>query len=334
MQIKTSIQNIENYKKYLNLLGYIELFLQNKKYLKLDLPMLSPALIPESYLEIFKTEFRYMDKKEDLYLTPSPELFIKRLLSEDIGDCYYLGKSFRNSEPNSPKHSPEFTMLEFYKVGENYMFVAQEILELLRFLSEKIYGKKNQLVYKRKNISLEKWEKITVADAFKKYANISEKELFDEELFAKAAAKKGYSVKNSNYEDLWSQIYAQEIEPHLGTNGYPTLIYDYPVCFAALSKPNEDLQTAQRFEFYIDGVELGNCYSELSDWKLQKKRLELEEQSRLDQNKINHKSDKGFVEAIKKGMPECSGIAVGVERLAMIFTGVSSLDDLRLISVE
>lgn len=333
MLINTHIANLSNYKKALQVENTIHSYLQNKEYLKLDLPVLSSSLIPEGYLEIFETEFRFLDKKEKLYLTPSPELFIKRLLSQGVGDCYYLGKSFRNSEPNSPKHFPEFTMLEFYKVGAHYKDIAAEVLGMLSAISNKLTGK-NEIKYQGKTISFDKWEEITITEVFAKYSNITEEELFDHEKFLRKAKEKGYVIEGFTYEDLFSQIYAQEIEHHLGTNGYPTILFDYPKEFAALSKPNSDGKTAQRFEFYIEGVELGNCYSELTDWQEQEKRFENEATLRSESGKIRHPIDNGFIEALKHGLPDCAGIAIGVERLSMIFANVTSIEELKLITIQ
>lgn len=333
MKITTSIQNLEAYKKYVQVVKTIEGFLDSRGYLKLDLPVLSPALIPESYLEVFETEFQYMDQREKLYLTPSPELFIKRLLVEGVGDCYYLGKSFRNSEPNSPKHVPEFTMLEMYKVGRDYKFMAQEVLSMIRSISQVLYGK-NEIVYAGKTVSLESWEEFTIAEVFEKYAGIVPDVLFDTKKFLEAAEKKGYVTQGFSYEDLWSQIYTQEIEPHLGTNGKPTVLFDYPVVFAALSTPNKDGLTAQRFEFYIEGVELGNCYSELTDAELQDTRLRDEYEARKKSGKIDHPVDTGFVEALRKGMPSSTGIAIGVDRLGMVMTDTQNIDDLKLLTIR
>lgn len=333
MDIITSANNIDSYKKYLKVVQSIHAFLQDKEYLQIDLPVMSPALIPEGYLEIFETEFQYFDKKEKLYLTPSPELFLKRLIVEGIGDCYYLGKSFRNSEPNSPKHTPEFTMLELYKVGHDYKYIVEEVHKLLKYLAEKLTGNRHQIIYQGRTVSLEKMEQFTVAEAFEKYANITEDELFDEKKFIEKAKERNYVTEGFNYEDLFSQIYTHEVEPHLGKNGYPTVLYDYPVVFASLSKPNTDGRTAQRFEFYIEGMELGNCYTELADWKLQEERFKNEDKIRKETGKIQHPVDTGFIDSLKKGLPLCSGIAIGVDRLAMIFADVDSIDKLKLISV-
>jgi len=338
MKIVTKAENLDNHKKYIFILQLIDDFLQKKDYQKIDLPVLSPALIPESYLEVFETEFKFLDKKEKLYLTPSPELFLKRLLAYKIGNCYYLGKSFRNSDPPSSLHSFEFTMLEFYKTGVNYMEIADEVLELLNYIKYQISKIKNtnqkSNIFENQKISFNKWEKISVAEAFEKYAGIFEKELFDHQLFLQKARKKGYQVDKFSYEDIWSQIYVQEIEPHLGKNGYPTLIYDYPKEFAALAKLNSDGQTAQRFEFYINGVELGDCYTELSDWKEQKDRFIKEYLERKQNKKINHPIDKGFIKALKYGFPESAGIAIGVERLAAVFLNLNSINELKVINIE
>jgi elongation factor P--beta-lysine ligase len=150
----------------------------------------------------------------------------------------------------------------------------------------------------------------------------------------KKSEEKGYSTNGASYEDLFSQIYVQEVEPHLGTNGYPTLLYDYPKEFAALAKLNPDGKTAQRFEFYIEGVELGDCYSELTDWKEQDMRFKEEMKKRQESGKIEHPVDQGFIEALQHGLEPCAGIAVGFERLAMIFADVTSIDQLKLIQIK
>lgn len=317
MKIQTNVNNLKNYRIYLQVEKAVNEFLEKNNYLKVDLPVLSPTLIPESYLEVFETEFKYFEKKEKLYLTPSPELFLKRLLAYGVGDCYYLGKSFRNADPPAALHSFEFTMLEFYRMNANYMDIAEEVLKMLRHIDKKV---KNKLV------SFKKWEKISITEAFEKYAGISEKELFDQKLFIKKAKEKSYQTKNFSYEDLWSQIYSQEVEPNLGKDGYPTLIYDYPKEFAALAKLNDDGKTTQRFEFYINGIELGDCYTELTDWREQELRFKKE-------SRVIHPIDKGYIEALKYGLHDCSGIAIGLERLAMIFADATSIEDLKLITI-
>lgn len=338
MKIHATVKNLENYKIYLQVEKAAHEFMEKNNYLKIDIPVLSPALIPESYLEIFETKFNYFNRKEKLYLTPSPEIFLKRLLVAGIGDCYYLGRAYRNSEPNSDWHNPEFTMLEFYKLGINYLKMADEVLAMMRYIKDQILKVKNtnqksNIKYERKEISFEKWEKMSVAGSFLKFAKITEDELFSEKMFIKKAKKKGYNIEKTTYEDLFSQILASEVEPMLGKNGYPTLLYDYPKQMASLAKLNDDGFTAQRCEFYINGLEVGGFCTELNDYKEQEKRFITEAKKRKKNKMINHSIDKDFIEALKYGLPFCTGAGIGFERLVMVMANVSSIDKLKLIDI-
>lgn len=329
MKITTNIENLKNYKIYLQVETLVNEFLQKKGYLRADVPVMSPALIPESYIEDFKTEFRYLDKREKLYLTPTPELFMKRLLVHGIGNCYYMGKSFRNGELPSSLHSPEFTMLEFYKIGATYIDMAAEVLELLNNVALRLY-KNNRGRVKKYRWQFRRWQWFTAVQAFHRFANIKEDEFFDIELFFAKAKEKGYETKGFDYQDIFSQIFVAEIEPNLKG---ATIVYDYPKALAALAKLNPDGKTAQRFEFYINGIELGNCYTELTDWKENKNRFDIEINKIKKKKKIQAAVDKGFIEALKYGLADCSGVAIGVERLAMVLMGLKSINDLRLINI-
>ncbi len=324
MKIQTNVNNLKNYRIYLQVEKAVNEFFEKNNYLKIDLPVLSPALIPESYLEVFETEFKYFEKKEKLYLTPSPEIFLKRLLVAGIGNCYYLGRAFRNNEPNSDWHSPEFTILEFYKIGVNYLQMAEEVLNLLNHINNKV---------KNKITKFDKWEKYSVSQAFEKFASVSEKELFDERLFIKKAKNKDYKITNATYEDLFSQILATEIEPKLGINGRPTLLYNYPKQLASLARMSKDGKTAERCEFYINGLEIGGFCTELNDFKEQEKRFADEAIKRKEKYMISHAIDKGFIRALKYGLPFCTGTGIGFERLAMIFADATSIEDLKLITI-
>lgn len=329
MHIVTHPENLKHHIVVQKLKRKTREFLDSMGLLEVDLPVLSPALVPESYLEVFQTTFILGNYKKNLYLTPSPELFLKRLLVHDVGDVYYLGKSFRNSDPTSTLHSFEFTMLELYQMGRTYLDIADTVLGLLNHLSQH-----KEIAYKGKTLSLEKWEKISVAEAFQTYAHIQKETLFSHKEFLKAAQKKGYTTDGFTYEDVWSQMYTQEIESHLGMNGFPTLLYDYPKEFAALARLNPDGQTAQRFEFYMFGIELGDCYTELTDWKEQQERFIEEQKKREQSNRITHPIDKGFIQALQYGLKPCAGIAIGFDRLATIFANVSSLEDTQVITIS
>lgn len=333
MHIQTSLSNLENQKKYTRIREAVHQYLQEHYYIQIDVPVLSPVLIPEPYLEVFETKYILNDKSEYLYLTPSPELFLKRLIEEGIGSCYALTKSFRNSEPATSRHSPEFTMLEFYKINTGYMEFADDVLGLFRYICRALYGGIT-LQFQGKTVSFDSWEKITVSEAFEKYAEI--KNIFDQTEFFGEAEKKGFTVSGFSYSDVWSQIYIQEVEPNLGKNGRPTLIYEYPRDLAATTRFNTEKQIAERFEVYIAGVELGNCGNETpakseSGYVVEKYNQDIIE--RKKSGRVQHPPDLEFPDIVLK-LPQCSGIAIGLERLAMIFTDTNSIQELSLIHYE
>jgi elongation factor P--beta-lysine ligase len=329
MKIVSAPGHLDTYRAYLKLKDVTHGFLREKNYLPLEVPLLAPALVPESYLEVFETEYRYFDTREKLYLTPSPEMFMKRFLAQEKVDCYYFGQAFRNHEATSDRHSSEFTMLEYYKIGATYLDLADELLALLRALSTV----SQPVVVSGKPVAFDEWEMMTVDESFVRYAGLEKGGVFDELKLRAHASLRGYVVDGFSYEDIFSQLYVDLVEPNLGMNGRPTLLYDYPHEFAALAKLNHDGKTAARFEFYIGGVELGDCYSELTDAKKQRARFQEEQAKRTSFNRISHPVDWGFIDALDQGLPECAGIAIGFERLAMVFLGHGSIHDLRVIDV-
>jgi len=329
MEIKTKINNLENHKIFVKVKHLINEYFKKNDFLEVDIPLLSPKLIPESYLEIFETENLYSENKEKLYLIPSPELFLKRLIMEDVGNCYFLGKSFRNKEPIEIKHSYEFTMLEFYRVNADYFDIANDVMGLLRAISKELFSEE-KIVYQNKLIKLDDYEKITVAQAFEKYAGITD--IFNHQNFFEQAKDKGYQIDDRDYTDVWSQIYGIEVEPNLGKNGLVTFIYEYPKELAAITKINEN-NIAERFEFYIDGIELGNCGNEGVEINEYKGRFEDDIKTRKENGLIDYVPDREFIEVLEK-LPKCAGIAIGVDRLAMIFANAKSINDLKLINIE
>ena len=329
MEIECKIDNLKNHQIFLKIKRLASVFLQKNGFEEIDTPLLSPKLIPESYLEIFKTKNLFNKDKQEMYLIPSPELFLKRLIVEGIGNCYFLGKSFRNNEPVEKKHSYEFTMLEFYRVNGDYFDIIEDVMEMLRFMAKKMFNK-NELEYQGKKINLNTCEKITVAGAFKKYAGITD--IFDHKEFFKQAKNKGYRVEGMDYTDVWSQIYGIEVEPNLGKDGLVTFIYEYPRELAAITKINE-LGIAERFEFYIEGVELGNCGNEGVEIEEYKGRFLKDIEIRKKLGLINYRADDEFISILDR-LPKCTGIAIGMDRLAMIFANIVSISDLKLILIK
>jgi lysyl-tRNA synthetase class 2 len=313
-------------------------FFQDRSFHEVEVPLLVAHPAAESYLEIFETTL--LDRKRKptkAYLSTSPELALKKLLVAGIGNCFAITKSFRNTETQSTLHNPEFTMLEWYRVDASYEDIMDECEELVVFINTYIQRmqdhtaarKPGNLVYQGKQVDLSRpWQRLSVSEAFSTWAHVSFDEFLDPTRAREIAREKGYKVEeHTSWEELYNQIFLNEVEPHLG-KGKPTILYDFPATIAALAqKKKSDPRFAERFEFYIEGLELGDCYGELTDAKEQEDRFEKEMQRIRELGKTVYEYDKDFIEALKVGLPRCSGIAVGMDRLIMLFADASRIQD-------
>ncbi|MBI3577764.1 EF-P lysine aminoacylase GenX [Candidatus Gottesmanbacteria bacterium] len=311
----------------------IRKFFDERGFHEVETPTLIAHPAAESYLDVFETTLLDRHRKPTkAYLSTSPEVALKKLLVAGIGNCYSLTKSFRNMETQSRLHNPEFTILEWYRIGATYTDIMKDCEELLLSIAQGSDLRKGQtplLRYQGETIDLSPpWERISISKAFKKYAHVDFDEFFDFEKAKQIAERKGYKVgKNTTWEELFNQIFLNEIESHLG-HKKPTILYDFPSAMGALAKKkSSDPRFAERFEFYIAGLELGDCYSELTDAKEQEERFERELRELRRLGKTVYDYDHDFIEALKVGLPECSGIAVGVDRLVMLFADTKDIAD-------
>lgn len=325
----------------------IRKFFRNKKFHEVETPILLPALIPESYYEYFKTHLldRNLQKKT-LFLSASPESSLKKLLTAGFGNCFEITKSFRNTEIGSNIHNPEFTMLEWYMVNADYKNSMDLLKNLFQYLIVNLRKKKllphfkgNLLPYNNLEIDMSRWEKISIRKAFNKYCGIdfnslvdknanSDNDIFSVSLIKTIARKKGYLVDRKNtWEEIFNQIYLNEIEPNLGID-HPTIIYDFPKPLAALAKLKSDNKLfAQRFELYIGNLELADCYTELDNWQEQQIRFDNDQYLRKKCKKYEITPDSEYIAALKKGLPDSSGVALGIDRTVMLFAGVEKIQD-------
>lgn len=348
---------LKNLKIRDRILRTIREFFWERDFIEVETPVLVPAVIPESYLEYFTTYLSdRRGSKRNMFLTASPEASLKKLLVEGIGDCFEITRSFRNTETDSNTHLPEFTILEWYRVGVDYRKIMEDCEELLTAICLKIKNQNANIKITEKNSKINysieyngqavnvspAWERISVPESLDRFTGISFDDItypefapawakvFGNGKIVETAKKKGYNVSSGNtWEEVFNQIYLNEIEPHLG-QGKATIIYDFPLPMAALAKKkDEDPRLAERFEFYIGGLELGDSFSELADWKEQSQRFEDEQKIRDNLHKTKVCTDSGFLTSLKKGLPKCSGIAVGLDRLVMLFTDSKKIQDVR-----
>lgn len=313
----------------------IRSYFKGKDFREVETPLLVKAPGMEPYLEIFETSLmNHNGELHRAFLTTSPEYAMKKLLVAGMPKIFQVCKAFRNGEDlRSTTHNPEFTILEWYETGVTYFDLMDECEELLRYMYDFVGGNvlnqsERWLEYQgnKMNLSLP-WERISVAEAFKKYCDIGIDELLDESALLEVARNKGYDVAGANWEQVYNQIFLNEIEPHFGWER-PTILYEYPASQAALSrKKKEDPRFAERFEFYIFGKEIGNAFGELNDASEQESRLKLEYEERKLLGKTMYEIDVDFIDALKVGMPDSSGIAVGVDRLVMLFANAKTVQE-------
>ena len=323
----------------------IRTFFFNRSFHEVETPILIARPPAESYLDVFETTL--LDRNRNsfkAYLSTSPEVPLKKLMVAGLGDCFSITKSFRNMETQSATHNPEFTILEWYRVGADYMEIMKDCEELFLFINnyllqsveERATTKAQTLSYQGRVVDLSaSWERLTVAQAFAKWAKVNFDDFLQEARARKIAEAKGYKVEtNTTWEELYNQIFLNEVEPNLG-KGKPTILYEFPAAMGALArKKASDPRFAERFEFYIEGLELGDCYSELTDWKEQEERFEHELRELHRMGKTTYDYDHDFIEALKVGLPDCSGIAVGVDRLVMLFADTVKIQDVLFFPEE
>lgn len=296
---------------------------------EVETPILIANPPAESYIDVFETTLLDRNRRpQKAYLSTSPEVPLKKLLVAGLGDCYSLTKSFRNTEMQSALHNPEFTILEWYRVGADYSKIMEDCENLLLSIHRCIYSEAF-LTYQGKKVDLTPpWDRMTVAESFKRYANVDFEEFLNMDKAKDIATTRGYTVEDqSTWEQLYNQIFLNEVEPKLG-RGKPLILYEFPGSMAALArKKQSDPRFAERFEFYIEGLELGDAYSELTDAKEQEERFERELKEIKRLGKTSYDYDHDFIEALKLGLPECSGIAVGIDRLIMLFADTTDIKD-------
>ncbi len=303
-------------------------FFDKEQFHEVETPLLIAHPPAESYLDVFETTLLDRQRRgTKAYLSTSPEVPLKKLLVAGIGNCYSLTKSFRNMETQGNLHNPEFTIVEWYRVGADYRRIMEDCERLVRSICQTILV--GPLVYQGNTIDVASaWERMSVAESFQKYAQINFDDFLDETKAREIGKAKGYTIEASNtWEEIYNQIFLNEIEPYLGM-GKPTILYDFPASMGALvRKKPTDPRFVERFEFYIAGLELGDCYGELTDPVEQEERFdqELAEIKRL--GKTSYDYDHDFIAALGVGLPDCSGIAIGVDRLVMLLANVTDIAD-------
>jgi lysyl-tRNA synthetase class 2 len=280
----------------------VRLFFLKNKYIEVDTPIRLPVLLPEAEIHPFMSE--------DWWLQTSPELCMKRLLARGVPQIFQLCHCFRKGEIGR-LHEPEFTLLEWYHAGWDYQDLMEECERLLQEMAvvcsdfPGVSGH-NTLCFNDRRVSLSSpWIRMSVEEAFRKYADVS--------------------VVKVLQDDCFEEVLVERIEPHLGWDK-PLFLYDYPVELGSLArrKPGA-LHLAERFELYLCGIEMANGFSELIDAQEQRARF-LKELAKMERNGRQGKLSEKFLQDLEQ-MEETAGIALGIDRLFMLFLKAHRLSD-------
>ena len=286
------------------LISSIRHFFIQQDFLEVETPLRIPAPAPEEHIEAIPSG--------NWFLQTSPELCMKRLLAAGYPRIFQISKCFRAAERGS-RHLPEFTMLEWYVAQFDYCQLMDQC-EAMLINAFKEMGHEQGIVWQNKKINFAaRWERITVAEAFSKYAQIS--------------------CQEALHQDKFDEIMVEYIEPRLGIDR-PTFIYDYPAKLAALAKiKNSDPTVDERFELYIGGLELANGFSELTDAREQRQRFEEASEARALKKWAHYPMPAKFLNSLET-LPPCAGIALGIDRLAMILADKATIDDVVAFTPE
>jgi lysyl-tRNA synthetase class 2 len=274
------------------------------KYLEVETPIRIPAPAPEAHIDAVGSG--------DWFLQTSPELCMKTLLAAGFPRIFQICKCFRDKERGA-RHLPELTMLEWYSAGGNYFDLMVECKDLICSIIRNLSGK-DKISYQGRQILLDRrWLRLSVAEAFDRYASMP--------------------METALAEDCFDEVMVDKIEPNLGSP-QPTFLYDYPAPCGALArlKPENRL-LAERFELYIAGVELCNGFSELTDPVEQRERFGKEQQLRRSFDKEAYPMPEKFLLALSD-MPDACGNALGIDRLVMLLADTKTIDDVVAFTPE
>lgn len=300
-------------------------FLDERDYMEVETPILS-TLAGGANAKPFRTHHNTLDI--DMYLRIATELHLKRLIVGGFDRVYEIGRLFRN-EGMSIKHNPEFTTIELYEAYADYKDMMEITENIVAYVANKALGT-TKINYQGKEIDLTPpWNRITMIDACKKYADVDFDEIKTDEEAIKTAKKLGIEVKKGMKRGhIISEVFEEFVEKHLIQ---PTFITQYPVEVSPLAKRNpNDPEFANRFEAFINTWEIANAFSELNDPIDQRERFEEQLLQREAGDDEAHMMDEDFINAIEVGLPPTGGLGIGIDRLMMLLTDSPSIRDVLL----
>jgi lysyl-tRNA synthetase class 2 len=300
------------------MISAIRRYLDGHGFIEVETPILQP-LYGGAAARPFTTHHNALDR--ELYLRIAPELYLKRLIVGGLERVYEIGRLFRN-EGLSPKHNPEFTSIEYYEAYADYMDVAARFEELMRTVTADI-GYDGPLDFQKP------WHRETLAGSIESRTGINIRAHRDRESLAAAMRSKALPVPEA---DTWPQLVDELVSKHVEpTLIEPTLLFDYPVEISPLAKRHRSEEgLVERFEAFVDGMEVANAFTELNDPDDQRARFEEQRALAASGDEEAQPYDEVYIQALEYGMPPTGGIGFGIDRIAMILTGQKTIREVVL----
>lgn len=306
----------DQYRKWPQFVDLVREFFKSKSFQEVKTPTLVNCPGTEPSLDVFSTEFQLESKRQTFYLPTSPELNLKKLLAAGAENIFEIASVFRNGEV-TPRHSPEFTMLEWYRAFSDLQQIKTDSLDLITFLCEKSGIKAPGEIIS-----------ISVAELFKQFLNYDFKPETSEAGLRELAKVNSVDVTSAeSIDDCFFLIFMDKIEFRWPKEAL-VFVEKYPPYQAALARVGQD-GWAERFEIYWAGFELANAFHELNDPVLQRKRADEDLAKKLKLKKKQIPLDEKFFKALECGLPPSGGIALGLERLYMVLHSIDEIDQLR-----
>ena len=319
----------DTFKKRSQILSEIRNFLNNRGYLEVETPILTPFEIGAA-ARPFLTHHNTLNM--DMVLRIETELYLKRLIVGGIDRVYEIGRIFRN-EGMDPKHNPEFTSIELYQAYTDFEGMMNLVEDLFKTLADKVCGTR-QIPYGDKTIDFDNWTRMTMREAVKKYSGVDYNDWkTDEDAIAAAKAHNVELPEVQTRGNILAEFFDAFVEDKLVQ---PTFIYEYPVDISPLAKRKPDEKDfTERFEFFINCTEFGNAFSELNDPIDQRGRFERQVAERKAvEPDAKCQVDYDFVNALEYGMPPTGGLGIGIDRLVMLLTNSQSIRDVLLFPTK
>ena len=310
--------SVKNLLTRAKLLAEIRRFFTDRGLLEVETPVLSEFGVTDVHLATFSTEFisPFGEQSKTLWLSTSPEYHMKRLLAAGSGPIFQIGKVFRNEEAGN-RHNPEFTMLEWYRPHFDMYRLINEVDDLLQQILE-----------------CPPAESMSYQFAFQQYVGLDPLSADLSELAEKAKKHQLIGAENENRDTLLQFLFSTVVEPQIGQE-VPVVVYHFPASQAALAQiSSEDLRVAERFEFYYKGLELANGFHELSDAREQLRRFQQDNLQREKMGLPVRVIDTRLLAALQAGIPNCSGVALGVDRVLMIAMGTESIKEVISFAID